>query len=60
MVAGVLLAAGGGSRMGQPKALVHDPDGTSWLQRGVAVLREAWDRTTAGLRSPRTVPRWTA
>lgn len=41
MVAGVLLAAGGGSRMGMPKALVRDPDGTSWLQRGVAVLREA-------------------
>ena len=38
---GVLLAAGGGSRMGQPKALVHDTDGTSWLQRGLDVLRSA-------------------
>ena len=37
--AGVLLAAGAGRRMGTPKALVHDPDGTSWLRRSVAVLR---------------------
>lgn len=41
MTAGVLLAAGGGSRMGKPKALVHEPDGTSWLQHGLDVLREA-------------------
>jgi molybdenum cofactor cytidylyltransferase/nicotine blue oxidoreductase len=27
--------------MGKPKALVRDPDGTSWLQRTVAVLQEA-------------------
>ena len=27
--------------MGQPKALVHDPDGTSWLVRSVEVLRAA-------------------
>ena len=27
--------------MGRPKALVCDPDGTSWLARSVAVLREA-------------------
>jgi len=32
---GVLLAAGEGRRMGQPKALVRDPDGTSWLNRAV-------------------------
>lgn len=38
---GLLLAAGAGSRMGRPKALVRDPDGTSWLARSVAVLREA-------------------
>lgn len=38
---GLLLAAGAGSRMGRPKALVHDPDGTSWLARSVEVLREA-------------------
>lgn len=37
--AGLLLAAGAGSRMGRPKALVHDERG-SWLQRAVAVLRE--------------------
>jgi CTP:molybdopterin cytidylyltransferase MocA len=37
--AGLLLAAGAGSRMGRPKALVHDEHG-SWLQRAVAVLRE--------------------
>ena len=35
---GLLLAAGAGSRMGRPKALVHDPDGTSWLVRSVGVL----------------------
>ncbi|WP_292673460.1 nucleotidyltransferase family protein [Nocardioides sp.] len=34
---GLLLAAGAGSRMGQPKALVSDADG-SWLERGVRVL----------------------
>lgn len=37
---GLLLAAGAGSRMGTPKALVHDADGTSWLQRSVHALRE--------------------
>jgi len=37
--AGLLLAAGAGSRMGMPKALVHDERG-SWLRRGVEVLRE--------------------
>jgi CTP:molybdopterin cytidylyltransferase MocA len=36
---GILLAAGAGTRMGRPKALVHDVDGTSWLGRGVEVLR---------------------
>jgi CTP:molybdopterin cytidylyltransferase MocA len=39
-VAGLLLAAGAGTRMGRPKALVHGDDGTSWLARGVRVLRE--------------------
>lgn len=38
-VAGLLLAAGAGIRMGQPKALVRDPDGTSWLLRSIDVLR---------------------
>jgi CTP:molybdopterin cytidylyltransferase MocA len=41
MTAGVLLAAGGGSRMGTPKALVHEDGGTSWLLRSLDVLREA-------------------
>lgn len=41
MTAGLLLAAGGGSRMGTPKALVHDPGGTSWLLRSLEVLRDA-------------------
>lgn len=35
---GLLLAAGAGRRMGTPKALVHDPDGTSWLRRSVQAL----------------------
>ncbi len=37
---GLLLAAGAGSRMGLPKALVHDADGASWLQHAVEVLRD--------------------
>ena len=37
---GLLLAAGAGTRMGTPKALVRDDDGTSWLLRSVAVLRD--------------------
>jgi len=37
-VSGVLLAAGAGRRAGGPKALRRDPDGTSWLARGVRVL----------------------
>jgi molybdenum cofactor cytidylyltransferase/nicotine blue oxidoreductase len=36
---GLLLAAGAGSRMGQPKALVHDADGSSWVRHSVDVLR---------------------
>jgi CTP:molybdopterin cytidylyltransferase MocA len=36
---GLLLAAGAGTRMGTPKALMRDQDGTSWLLRSVAVLR---------------------
>lgn len=36
---GLLLAAGSGTRMGGPKALVRDPDGTSWLRRAVEVLQ---------------------
>jgi len=37
-VAGILLAAGGGSRLGQPKALVEF-DGQTLAERGVATLR---------------------
>ncbi|WP_277453859.1 nucleotidyltransferase family protein [Janibacter sp. DB-40] len=39
-VSGLVLAAGAGRRMGMPKALKTDPDGTSWLARAVAVLRD--------------------
>lgn len=38
-VLGIVLAAGAGTRMGVPKALMHDCDGTSWLRRSVEVLR---------------------
>lgn len=38
-VAGLVLAAGAGSRMGTPKALVTGDDGTAWLARAVEVLR---------------------
>lgn len=37
---GLLLAAGAGRRMGGPKALVHDPDGTSWLDRAARGLHD--------------------
>ncbi len=39
-VQGLLLAAGAGRRMGLPKALVRDADGTSWLLRSVMALRD--------------------
>lgn len=46
---GLLLAAGAGTRMGGPKALVHDARG-SWLVRGVRTLREGGcDRVTVVL-----------
>ncbi|MFZ2172736.1 MAG: nucleotidyltransferase family protein [Rhodococcus sp. (in: high G+C Gram-positive bacteria)] len=40
-VAGVLLAAGGGTRMGMPKALVTGKNGEPWLTRAVRVLSTA-------------------
>ena len=39
-VAGLLLAAGAGRRMGMPKALIRDATGEPWLVRGVRALRE--------------------
>ena len=37
---GVLLAAGAGTRIGMPKALVRDGDGVPWVVRSVRVLRD--------------------
>jgi CTP:molybdopterin cytidylyltransferase MocA len=39
-VVGLLLAAGEGRRLGRPKALVEDRDGSTWLERSVAALRD--------------------
>ncbi|MBT2501218.1 NTP transferase domain-containing protein [Curtobacterium sp. ISL-83] len=35
---GVVLAAGAGTRMGRPKALVADPQGRSWVRLAVTAL----------------------
>jgi len=40
-LAGLLLAAGAGSRYGSPKALVVDATGESWLVRAALVLADA-------------------
>jgi nicotine blue oxidoreductase len=40
-VAALLLAAGAGRRMGRPKGLLRDPDGTPWVARSARVLRDA-------------------
>jgi CTP:molybdopterin cytidylyltransferase MocA len=40
-VAGIVLAAGAGSRYGGPKALAHDTDGQPWLVRTARVLHGA-------------------
>lgn len=37
---GLLLAAGAGTRMGRPKALVRDDEGRPWLHRAVDALRD--------------------
>lgn len=37
---GLLLAAGSGTRMGKPKALMRDADDTAWLRRTVSVLQD--------------------
>ncbi len=39
-VAGLLLAAGAGRRMGGPKALLTHPDGVTWVARAAQVLRD--------------------
>ena len=39
-VDGLLLAAGAGTRMGRPKALVVGDDGTPWLHAAIARLQE--------------------
>jgi CTP:molybdopterin cytidylyltransferase MocA len=39
-VDGLLLAAGAGTRMGLPKALVVGDDGTPWLHRALRVLQD--------------------
>ena len=39
-IAGLLLAAGSGSRLGGPKALL-EVDGRTFVERGVALLRDA-------------------
>jgi CTP:molybdopterin cytidylyltransferase MocA len=39
-VAGLLLAAGAGTRMGRPKALVEGADGTPWVISSAQVLRD--------------------
>ena len=38
---GLVLAAGAGSRMGQPKALVRAADGTPWLEQSISLLQSA-------------------
>jgi CTP:molybdopterin cytidylyltransferase MocA len=39
-VFGLLLAAGEGRRLGRPKALVEDREGSTWVERSVAALRD--------------------
>lgn len=40
-IAGLVLAAGAGSRYGMPKALARGPDGTPWLLRAARTLEDA-------------------
>jgi len=39
-VAGLVLAAGAGRRMGGPKALIRNPDGTAWVVRAARALAD--------------------
>jgi CTP:molybdopterin cytidylyltransferase MocA len=39
-VVGLLLAAGEGRRLGRPKALLEDREGSTWVERSVAALRD--------------------
>ncbi|ALJ22170.1 nucleotidyltransferase family protein [Microbacterium sp. No. 7] len=39
--AGIVLAAGAGTRYGRPKALAREPDGTPWVQRVAGALTDA-------------------
>lgn len=39
-VAGLLLAAGAGRRMGRPKGLLRDADGTAWVTRAARALAD--------------------
>ncbi len=49
-VDGILLAAGAGTRMGKPKALVVGDDGTPWLHSALRTLQEGGcDRVTVVL-----------
>ena len=50
IVDGLLLAAGAGSRMGRPKALVVGDDGTPWLRAALGRLHDGGcRRVTVGL-----------
>ncbi|MHB1171432.1 MAG: nucleotidyltransferase family protein [Lacisediminihabitans sp.] len=40
-ITGIVLAAGAGTRMGTPKALLATPDGEPWLARATALLLSA-------------------
>lgn len=57
-VTGIVLAAGAGTRMGRAKALLHTPDGESWLARAVFLLRnEGCDRVVVVLGAEADVAR---
>jgi CTP:molybdopterin cytidylyltransferase MocA len=48
-VAGIVLAAGAGTRFGGPKSLAADPDGTLWLPRAVQTLRDGGCETVIAI-----------